>query len=101
VEARLRVRPLRWMGSGLLLAGATGASAWLPGLPFLTSLSAHVEVPLIGDVPLASVLLFDLGVLSLVLGATVLILIAMAHQSLRSQRPQSADRKSVQAVEVG
>jgi multicomponent K+:H+ antiporter subunit A len=41
---------------------------------------------LIGSVPLASALLFDLGVFSLVVGATVLMLIAIAHQSVRSHR---------------
>ncbi len=35
---------------------------------------------------MASAFLFDLGVFSLVLGATVLILIALAHQSIRSYR---------------
>jgi multicomponent K+:H+ antiporter subunit A len=39
---------------------------------------------LIGDVPLPSALLFDLGVFALVVGATVLMLIAIAHQSVRS-----------------
>jgi multicomponent K+:H+ antiporter subunit A len=34
----------------------------------------------------ASALLFDLGVFALVVGATVLMLIAIAHQSLRSRR---------------
>jgi multicomponent K+:H+ antiporter subunit A len=33
---------------------------------------------------LSSVLIFDVGVLALVFGATVLMLIALAHQSLRS-----------------
>ena len=42
------------------------------------------ELPLFGEVHLSSVLLFDLGVYMLVLGATVLMLIAIAHQSLRS-----------------
>jgi multicomponent K+:H+ antiporter subunit A len=91
VEARLRVHPLRWMGFGLLLSVAAGASAWFAGLPFLTALSADVHVPLIGELHLASVLLFDLGVLSLVLGATVLMLIVLAHQSLRHRPPSAAN----------
>ena len=39
----------------------------------------------IGAVPVASAVLFDLGVFSLVVGATVLMLIALAHQSIRSR----------------
>jgi multicomponent K+:H+ antiporter subunit A len=86
VEARLRVHPIRWIGVGLLLAAATGCGAWLAGYPFLTSHASHPDLPLIGPVPVASALAFDLGVFLLVLGATVLILIALAHQSLRYQR---------------
>jgi multicomponent K+:H+ antiporter subunit A len=86
VEARLRVRPVRWMGAGLLLAGGTGVAAWFFGRPFLTSAFSHVEIPLIGNVPLASALLFDVGVFALVVGATLLMLVAIAHQSVRSHR---------------
>lgn len=86
VESQLRIYPVRWMAAGLLLAAATGAGAWLAGHPFLTSGSLDVRLPVIGAVHLSSALLFDLGVFSLVVGATVLMLIALAHQSLRSHR---------------
>ncbi len=43
-------------------------------------------MPLIGKVPAATALVFDTGVYLLVVGATVLILVALAHQSLRSRR---------------
>ena len=86
VEARLRVLPVRWMGIGLLLALGVGAGALLFGKPFLSSSFSYVEIPLMGAVPLASALLFDLGVFALVVGATVLMLIAIAHQSVRSHR---------------
>jgi multicomponent K+:H+ antiporter subunit A len=74
------------MGFGLLLAGATGAAAWLFGRPFLTSSYSYLEIPLIGSIPITTALLFDLGVFALVLGATVLMLIAIAHQTVRSHR---------------
>lgn len=90
VEARLRVLPVRWMGIGLLLAVGIGAAAWVFNRPFLSSSFSYAEIPLIGAVPLASVFLFDLGVFALVVGATVLMLIAIAHQSLRSHRAPSA-----------
>jgi multicomponent K+:H+ antiporter subunit A len=86
VEDRLRILPVRWIGLGLLVAAATGMGAWLFGYPFLTSHARYLELPLVGRVPLATALLFDLGVYLLVIGATVLILIAIAHQSLRSTR---------------
>ncbi|MBX6741249.1 MAG: monovalent cation/H+ antiporter subunit A [Acetobacteraceae bacterium] len=86
VEGRLRIRPLRWMGLGLLLAAGTGAAAWVFGYPFLTSYFAYADLPGMGAVPVASALLFDLGVFLLVVGATVLNLIALAHQSIRGHR---------------
>jgi multicomponent K+:H+ antiporter subunit A len=72
------------MGLGLMLASGVGAAASLFGKPFLTSAFVYLDVPWIGAVPMASALLFDLGVFSLVVGATVLMLIAIAHQSLRT-----------------
>jgi multicomponent K+:H+ antiporter subunit A len=90
VEARLRVLPVRWMGIGLLLTVSVGAAAWLSDRPFLSSYFSYVDIPLIGAVPLASALPFDLGVFVLVVGATVLMLIAIAHQSVRSHRMPSS-----------
>jgi NADH:ubiquinone oxidoreductase subunit 5 (chain L)/Multisubunit Na+/H+ antiporter, MnhA subunit len=86
VEARLRIHPQLWIALGLLAAAAAGLGAWTAGLPFLTSRSLDLHLPLIGDVHLSSVLLFDLGVYMLVVGATILMLVALAHQSLRSPR---------------
>nr|WP_311786459.1 monovalent cation/H+ antiporter subunit A [Fererhizobium litorale] len=91
-EDRLRILPLRWIGLGLLVAAATGIGSWFFGYPFLTSHSQYVELPLIGKVPMASALLFDLGVFGLVVGATVLILIALAHQSIRSYRVRTEQK---------
>jgi multicomponent K+:H+ antiporter subunit A len=84
VESHLRIHPLYWMAAGLLSAASAGGAALLTGAPFLTSLSWHGELPLLGELHLSSVLLFDLGVYMLVIGATVLMLVAIAHQSLRS-----------------
>ena len=86
VEARLDVRPLYWIGIGLLVAAATGAGAWLFGYPFLTSWFRYADLPVIGEMPLATALLFDLGVFALVVGSTALMLIAIAHQSIRTPR---------------
>jgi multicomponent K+:H+ antiporter subunit A len=78
-EDRLHIRPLRWLASGLLLAAATGAGAWLFARPFLTS-----HTPSVAGVHVPSAFAFDLGVFALVVGATGLILIALAHQSTRA-----------------
>jgi len=91
-EERLVLRPVRLMGIGIGVAVTTGAGAWLFAHPFLTSHVAHVFVPLIGDVHLPSAFLFDIGVFFLVVGATSLLLIAIAHQSLRAHRFEREDQ---------
>ncbi|MBT2323421.1 monovalent cation/H+ antiporter subunit A [Variovorax paradoxus] len=86
VEEHLRIYPRRWIAIGLLLALATGSGALLFGYPFLTTHTAHLQLPLLGEVHVPSALFFDIGVFALVLGATMLILTALAHQSVRSHR---------------
>jgi len=88
IESRMRIHPQYSIGVGLLCAGGAGVAAWLFSRNFLSNLTWHGSLPLIGELHLSSTLLFDLGVYLLVVGATILILIALAHQSLRSQRQQ-------------
>ena len=94
VEERLEIRPALWIGAGLLIAAATGAAAWLTGRPFLKSAFQYVDFPVIGRVPVASALAFDFGVVVLVLGATVMMLLALAHQSLRKPRQVPDESKA-------
>lgn len=91
VESRSRLNPQHWIGLGLLAAGAAAVSAWFAMRPFLSALSWDVALPLVGHIHLSSVLLFDLGVYMLVVGAAVLVLVALAHQSVRAQRRQIAE----------
>jgi multicomponent K+:H+ antiporter subunit A len=86
VEKRLRMKPYKWIAWGLLTAGFTGLGAWLFGHPFLTSHTAHLKLPVLGELHLPSAFLFDLGVLMVVIGSTILVLVAISHQSLRSRR---------------
>ncbi|WP_339406139.1 monovalent cation/H+ antiporter subunit A [Pseudomonas helleri] len=87
VEAQMSLRPLRWMGTGLLCATLTGIGSIPLGYPFLTTHTAHFNLPLLGDIHVASALFFDIGVYAVVVGATLLILTALAHQSVRAHRP--------------
>ncbi len=86
VEEHLRIYPRRWIAIGLLLALATGSGSVALGYPFMTTHTAHFVLPLLGEVHVPSALFFDIGVFALVLGATMLILTALAHQSVRSHR---------------
>jgi len=90
VESHLRLNAHRWVSYGLLLAGFTGIGAWFFGHPFLTSHTAHLDLPLLGEVHVPSAFAFDLGVFAVVVGTTMLMLIALAHQSLRSHRSAPA-----------
>jgi multicomponent K+:H+ antiporter subunit A len=94
-EDRLRLRPQLWVGGGLLIAAGTGLAAWVFGRPFMTSYFAYGEWPVVGKVPIASALVFDIGVFALVVGATLLMLVALAHQSVRAHR--AAPRRPAEA----
>jgi len=89
VEARLDLQPVRWIAVGLLLAVATGLGSMLFGHPFMTTHTAHVALPVVGEVHLPSAAAFDLGVFAVVVGSTLLVLIALAHQSLRARRQRA------------
>ena len=103
VEAHIRLRPHRWIAYGLLLACVTGLGAWIAGYPFLTSHTAHLHLPLLGELHLPSAFAFDLGVFSVVVGSSMLILVALAHQSVRSHRLPGGDvapRAAIAAEEI-
>ena len=48
---------------------------------------------MIGQVPAASALIFDIGVFALVVGATLLMLVALAHQSVRGAPRRRRERR--------
>ena len=104
VEEHLRIYPRRWIAIGLLLALATGGGSIVLGYPFMTTHTAHLSLPVLGDLHIPSALLFDTGVFAVVLGSTMLILTALSHQSVRSHRwaeenkpPPAADSLRVAA----
>ena len=68
-------------GGGVLLAALTGLGSWAFGQPFLTSAFGHFHIPYIGELELATAMLFDLGVYLAVVGATLLILSNIGHVS--------------------
>jgi multicomponent K+:H+ antiporter subunit A len=98
VEARANLRPTRWIGFGLLLAGLTGLGSVALGYPFLTTHTSHFTLPLVGEVHLPSATFFDVGVFSVVVGTTLLILTALAHQSIRAHRQAAHESSSSKAA---
>ena len=80
----------RWIGAGLGIATLTGVGAFAFGRPFLTSAHGHPSVPILGELPLASAALFDLGVYITVVGATMLTLSVLGAAS--KERAPAATR---------
>ena len=86
VESRTDLQLIRWVALGLLIALGTGLGAIALGHPFLTTHTAHVTLPVLGLLHLPSAAIFDVGVFAVVVGSTLLLLTALAHQSLRARR---------------
>ena len=84
----------RWIGSGLTIAGLTGVGAWLFGRNFLTSAHGHPQLPVLGELALASAALFDLGVYITVVGATMLTLSVLGQASKEGMSVGSAAKRS-------
>ena len=77
-QARKRIEYHTMIAWGVVIAGLTGAGAWLFGLPFLTSGFTYVHLPPIEEFELATAMLFDLGVFLTVLGAVMLMLYSLS-----------------------
>lgn len=78
-QDRQRIEYHAMIGVGVLVAGCTGAGAWLAGRPFLTSAFGYVTIPPLEKFELATAMLFDLGVFLTVLGAVMLILYSLSR----------------------
>ena len=77
--AQLHLDYQRLMGGGLGVMALTGLVSGLLGYPFLTSTFAHVHLPVLGDVEIASAMAFDLGVYLVVVGAVMRMLLELGQ----------------------
>jgi multicomponent K+:H+ antiporter subunit A len=91
MKAHAGGRFVRWIGAGLGIAGLTGIGAFVFGRPFLTSAFGHPVVGVLGELPLATAALFDLGVYLTVVGSTLLTLSVLGSASKEgSATPRNA-----------
>jgi multicomponent K+:H+ antiporter subunit A len=74
VKPRIKVDYQNLIALGVLIAALTGVGSWFFGRPFMTTWFDYFDIPYIGEIELASALIFDLGVYLTVIGATLLIL---------------------------
>ncbi|GAA0868609.1 monovalent cation/H+ antiporter subunit A [Brevundimonas basaltis] len=88
-DRRLRADHHSLIGAGVLTAAATGLGSLLFGAPFLTSAFDYFHLPLIGEIELATAMLFDIGVALTVIGAVMLALAQLSRvaQSAEKQPP--------------
>ena len=91
VEAHMHLAPQRWIAAGLVFAAATGLGSLWFDYPFLTTHMFHMDLPVLGKIHVASALFYDIGVFTLVVGSTLLILTALGHQSVRGRRQPARD----------
>ena len=81
VRRAIRFHPLAIAGFGLLLSCLAGLISVLFAVPFMTGLWVYPVVAGV-EVPLSSVMLFDLGVYFVVLGAVASIALALEEREL-------------------
>lgn len=79
-RAMLHTNPRVLIGSGLLTAAFAGILALLAGDPFLTGLWWEVNLPVLGELDLSTVLIFDVGVYLAVLGVTLTIILTLLEE---------------------
>ena len=77
VEARIPLNYEAFVGVGLVIAATTGAGSFLFAHPFLTSSYWSPELPVLGKIPIATAMLFDLGVYFTVVGGVMLALVRL------------------------
>ncbi len=80
-QRRQQIEYHTMIGWGVVIAGLTGAGAWLAGKPFLTSGFDYFHIPPIEEFELATAALFDLGVFLAVLGSVMLMLYSLSRMA--------------------
>ncbi len=68
------------MGAGLLVALCSGVLALFAGQPLMTGLWNELHIPGVGEVPLGTPLIFDVGVYMAVMGVTLSIILPLAEE---------------------
>ena len=74
----------RLLIAGLSCTAGIGIASFVFGANFLTSAHGHVQIPLIGEIELASAMIFDLGVYLVVVTVVLVVLSELGRLSLRA-----------------
>ena len=91
VRRALKADPMAYAGFGLVLAALSGLVSLPFGRPFLTGLWSFLDLGE-SEIAISTPLFFDIGVYAVVVGSTLLILTALAHQSVRGHKTAALPR---------
>ena len=86
LKARLNMNYLHLIGGGLCISAVTGIGGFLWRQPFLKSWHDYIHFPLLGEIELASAMMFDVGVYLTVVGACMLILSKLGGLTVPDRR---------------
>lgn len=70
------------LGAGLLIAASTGLVALVAGGQFLESAIWHWQVPVLGELEVATSLFFDIGVYCIVIGTVLAVVRHLGREDL-------------------
>ncbi|HEX6142873.1 MAG TPA: hydrogen gas-evolving membrane-bound hydrogenase subunit E, partial [Geminicoccaceae bacterium] len=87
-ERRIPIGYRTSVACGVLIAALAGLTGLLRGEPFLTHAHLALHLPLIGELELGTVMLFDLGVSLTVAGATLLAVVNIGR--IETRAPEGA-----------
>ena len=93
IAERLTINYRKIIASGIAIALLTGVGSWFFGRPFMTTWFEYFDIPFIGEIELASALVFDIGVYITVVGSTLMILASLGK--LTANEPANAPSKEV------
>ncbi|MCJ8320409.1 MAG: monovalent cation/H+ antiporter subunit A [Colwellia sp.] len=79
IAERLTINYRKIIAAGIAIALFTGVGSWFFGRPFMTTWFEYFDIPLIGEIELASALIFDIGVYITVVGSTLMILASLGQ----------------------
>jgi multicomponent Na+:H+ antiporter subunit A len=82
VRSLSRAHPWTVLGAGLLLAVVTATLPIALGNDVLEAATVEADLPLLGDVKIGSVLLFDLGVYLIVVGLVLMMFESFGDEAL-------------------
>ena len=93
IAERLTINYRKIIASGIAIALLTGVGSWFFGIPFMTTWFEYFDIPFIGEIELASALVFDIGVYITVVGSTLMILASLGK--LTANEPAKDPSKEV------